>query len=82
MGVTMIPPIENRIYRSCKHCILCVDNDRDIPYCIEGYLAPIDVYSKYHETEQIQCIKNITREEYDELTDHIIECKCHNSNSE
>jgi len=62
----------NRIYRSCKECILCVDNDGGTsPHCLEGYLSPSDVYEKYQHNASIQCIRNLTRKEYDLITDNI-----------
>lgn len=60
-----------RYLRSCKGCILCIDNDEGYPYCLESYLVQDDVVQKYLYEKPIQCCRNLNVEEYEKITDEI-----------
>jgi len=60
-----------RYLRSCKECILCIDDGEGYPYCLENYLVQDDVIQKYLYEKPIQCVRNMNRDEYEKITDDI-----------
>ena len=60
-----------RYLRSCKECILCIDDGEGYPYCLENYLVHDDVIQKYLYEKPIQCVRNLNRDEYENITDDI-----------
>jgi len=59
-----------RYLRSCKDCILCIDDGEGYPYCLENYLVQDDVIQKYLYEKPIQCIRNLNCNEYEKITDY------------